>query len=50
MALSIAVSANELRTLKHYGEVAQITTELKKFAKSRINKDQSFVVYDRRKS
>lgn len=50
MTLSIAVSTNEKRAITHYGEIAQITSELKKFAKGRVEKNKSFVVFDRRTS
>lgn len=50
MTLSIAVSTNEKRTISHYAQVAQITSELKKFAKDRAEKNKSFVVFDRRVS
>ena len=49
MTLSIGVCTNQARIINHYGQVAQITAELKKLAKSRIDKDLSFVAYDRRK-
>lgn len=50
MTLSIGVSTNEKRAIKHYGEVAQITSELKKFAKNRLEKEKSLVIFDRRTS
>lgn len=48
MTLSIAVSTNDRREISHYGQVAQITSELKKFIKGRAEKEKSMVVFDRR--
>lgn len=48
MALSIGVSTNDKREITHYGQVAQITSELKNFAKNRAEKGKSVVVFDRR--
>ena len=48
MTLSVSVSTNGRRKITHYGEVAQITSELKSFAKNREEKNKSFVAFDRR--
>ncbi len=49
MTVSVAVCTNEQRSISHIGEVSQILSELKKFAKSRNDKSKSVVMFDRRK-
>ena len=49
MSLTVAVSTNEQRKLTHYAQVAQITAELKCFAKGRAENTKSAVISDRRK-
>ena len=49
MTLSIGVSTNERRSLVHYAQVSQITSELKCFAKTRVDKKKSAVFFDKRK-
>ena len=50
MTLSIGVSTNDVRNINHYGQIAQVMSEMKTYAKKRINKDASYVAYDRRKN
>lgn len=48
MSLSIAISTNQKRKITHFGQVAGIITELKKFIKNRADQNKSAVVIDRR--
>ncbi|MFH1260121.1 MAG: response regulator [Elusimicrobiota bacterium] len=48
MSVSIAVSTNERRKITHYAQVVEITSELKKYAKSLPDRQGSVVVKDRR--
>ncbi len=48
MTLSIGISTNDRRSITHYAQIAQITSELKKFIKGREQKEKSAIVTDRR--
>ena len=49
MSLSVAVVTNEQRTLDHYGKVADIASEIKRFLKTRPDGGPSVYLKDRRK-
>lgn len=48
MTVTIAIATNERRKITHYAQVVEITTELKKYAKSLANRSGSFFIKDRR--
>ncbi|OGS22016.1 MAG: hypothetical protein A2252_05925 [Elusimicrobia bacterium RIFOXYA2_FULL_39_19] len=50
MTVSIGVSTNERREIKHYAEIIDILIEMKKFAKSAEEREGSLFVKDRRLS
>ena len=49
MTLSVAVTDSEKREITHYGRAVDIVAEIKKFLKSRPEKNASVYLEDRRK-
>ncbi len=48
MSLSLAIVTNQARSIEHYGQLVEIVSELKKYAKTATRRPGSFVVIDRR--